>query len=96
MHSNRLRGHEIRLTASGYVYADTGERVDQTWQSRPCGHCGRDNTPEGHDGCLGSLAGVVNACCGHGEPEESYVVFSDGLRLAGREAMLFFESEGQL
>jgi len=40
-----------------------------------CGHCGRDATPEGHDGCVGTLIGVMNACCGHGNPEAAYVQF---------------------
>lgn len=46
-----------------------------------CGHCGLSRTPEGHDGCIGTLPGVTNACCGHGGTAEgAYVQFSFGSR----------------
>src|SRR2546427_9498136 len=41
---------------------------------RPCVHCGVTATPDGPDPCLGTLLGVVSACCGHGV-EEPYVLF---------------------
>ena len=41
-----------------------------------CGHCGLQRTPEGYDGCIGQLDGVMNACCGHGENSVAYVQFS--------------------
>ncbi len=48
-----------------------------------CGYCGLAKTPEGHDGCLGTLPGdVMNACCGHGRPNEAYIQFWDGSRIA--------------
>lgn len=47
-----------------------------------CGFCGLAKTPEGHDGCLGTLPGVMNACCGHGRPHEAYIQFEDGSRIA--------------
>lgn len=40
-----------------------------------CGHCGLPRTKEGHDGCIGTLEGVKNACCGHGEEAVAYVQF---------------------
>ncbi|WP_421811733.1 hypothetical protein [Flagellimonas sp.] len=40
-----------------------------------CDHCGLARTPEGHDGCIGSLDNVANACCGHGETKSAYVQF---------------------
>lgn len=55
------RGHQIHETLPGtWVYSDTGKPVAKD-PNRPCGHCGRVNTAEGHDGCLGVLPGVVNA-----------------------------------
>jgi hypothetical protein len=33
---------------------------------RPCAVCHRLRTPEGHDPCVASLPGVINACRGHG------------------------------
>jgi len=32
-----------------------------------CKHCGLNRTEQGHDGCIGELTGVMNACCGHGQ-----------------------------
>lgn len=31
-----------------------------------CPHCGQARM--GHDPCISNLPGVVNACCGHGDP----------------------------
>ena len=41
-----------------------------------CKHCGLNRTEQGHDGCIGELIGVMNACCGHGEVEHAYVQFN--------------------
>ena len=38
-----------------------------------CGHCNLKRTSEGHDGCIGTLPNVMNACCGHGEDSVAYV-----------------------
>ncbi len=59
------RGHPIRYDWSlkAWVYTDTGEPEND---SRPCAHCGRAPTPEGHDACLGTIPGTKSACCGHG------------------------------
>jgi hypothetical protein len=40
-----------------------------------CGHCEKKRTSEGHDGCIGTLENVMNACCGHGESNLAYVQF---------------------
>ena len=70
----RYRGHAIAKNEMGrWVYADgTLVSVDP---DRACGHCGKPNTPEGHDACLGTIPGAINACCGHGSPGEAYVQF---------------------
>ncbi|MGE0400826.1 MAG: Lar family restriction alleviation protein [Kofleriaceae bacterium] len=78
------RGHLIAVVNSAWCYAD-GTPV-ATDPRRPCGHCGIANTPEGHDGCLGTLAGVDNACCGHGEASDAYVQFP-GWRVDGSAAL---------
>ena len=75
------RGHAITFKNGAWVY-DTGELVSND-PGRPCGHCGRPVTPEGHDGCLGTLPGVNNACCGHGDPAQAYVQYTDGRRVGG-------------
>lgn len=41
-----------------------------------CGHCNLKRTPEGYDGCVGELQGVMNACCGHGDYRMAYVQFN--------------------
>lgn len=54
-----------------------------------CGYCGIKRTPEGHDGCIGTLEGVMNACCGHGEDKTAYVQFPSGECIRGREALKY-------
>lgn len=56
----------------GWYYED-GSSVKKP---RPCPHCGKLPTPEGHDGCLGTLPGVSYACCGHGG--RGYIKFENG------------------
>lgn len=68
-----LRGHLMHYDGKQWRYSDTREPT--VGNRRDCGHCGLADTPEGHDGCLGTLPGVANACCGHGRPEEAYVQF---------------------
>lgn len=60
-----------------WVYEDTKEPT--AGNDRNCGHCGKENTKEGYDGCLGALPGVKNACCGHDVRGEAYIVFDSGL-----------------
>lgn len=80
---DKLRGHKIELKNKEWVYSDTKESTVETWKNRPCGHCGKHNTKEGHDACLGTLPGVMNACCGHGSRNESYIQFENGTILRG-------------
>lgn len=86
-----LRGHEIELSPDQqYRYVDTKEPTAETWTSRPCGHCGKYRTVEGHDGCLGTLPGVINACCGHGH-EGAYLQLLDGSIVTGEAARAAIE-----
>ncbi|NIR52905.1 hypothetical protein GWO43_30255 [candidate division KSB1 bacterium] len=89
--AGHLKGHPIKWDGSRWVYFDTGEPTEMN--PRPCGYCGRPDTPEGHDGCLGTLPGVNNACCGHGNEREAYVQFEDGKRKGGREALKWIEEK---
>ena len=74
------RGHPITQVASDtWVYSDTREPVADN-PNRDCGHCGLPNTPEGHDGCLGTIPGAMNACCGHGNQGAAYVQLETGER----------------
>lgn len=38
-----------------------------------CDKCKLTYGKEGHDACLGTLPGVMNACCGHGNVKYAYV-----------------------
>lgn len=50
------------------VYEATG------WVPRSCGHCGLFWGESLHDPCLGTIPGVLAACCGHGGLMERYGV----------------------
>lgn len=79
MREDYHRGHRIQSRHFGeWYYAADGVPVPDD-PDRPCGHCGRPNTPEGHDACLGTLPGVRNACCGHGLPGRAYIQFQNGV-----------------
>lgn len=84
------RGHDIVFIPDSnvWVYVDSGKKVGEL-KDRDCGYCGEPNTPEGHDGCLGTLPGVMNACCGHGNDKEAYVQFPDGTDIRGPLAIEF-------
>lgn len=83
--ADRWRGHEIE-----WRYSDTGQLVREL-PDRACGHCGRSNTAEGHDGCIGALPGAIGACCGHGDDADAYVVFESGQRIDGEPAATWME-----
>lgn len=80
---NSLRGHPIVCREGEWYYKDTDEPTVSGWKDRPCGRCGRKMTEREHDACLGDLPGVVNACCGHGDREESYICFENGVTVRG-------------
>lgn len=69
------------------------------YEKPKCGHCGIDRTPEGHDGCIGTLENVMNACCGHGETKHAYIQFNHKdynsnpnlQRISGTEAIEYIQ-----
>jgi hypothetical protein len=81
-----LRGHAIYLDGDVWRYADTDEPTAETHHERGCGHCGLRTGNDGHDPCLGELPGVMNACCGHGRPEDAYLQRSSGDTVSGEMA----------
>ena len=83
---NTLRGHVMHKQDGEWFFVDTDDPVVTTWKSRPCGYCGLETTPEGYDGCIGKLPGVMSACCGHGDMEEAYIQYPDGSILQGLAA----------
>ena len=88
-----LRGHKIRydMKTKEWVYWDTEKPTDETYNERPCGNCGKKPTKEGHDACIGTLKGVINACCGHGKETGAYVQFSDGFSVRGDKVKLIIK-----
>jgi len=80
------RGNVITLLGDCWRYASDDVPVSDD-PHRACGHCGRADTPEGHDACLGTLPRVRNACCGHGRADEAYIQFEDGSELRGDVAL---------
>ena len=87
MVKSHLRGHKIEFLNNQWVYSDTKEPTVETYKSRNCGHCNLPQTEEGHDGCLGTLKGVANACCGHGTMREAYIQFVDGTDIRGEDTI---------
>jgi hypothetical protein len=83
-----LRGHEIEFINDQWVYSDTKEATVDTHHERSCGYCCAPNIPEGHDACLGTLKGIMNACCGHGQERDAYVQFLDGFAIHGPDAII--------
>lgn len=81
------RGHQIEYSQGAYRYKDTLGKVSDN-PNRACRYCGLSNTKEGHDGCLGELPGLMNACCGHGNLNETYVQFLDEYCIRGFHASI--------
>ena len=88
---SQLRGHKIIFVNGMWIYADT--KTPSAGNERDCGHCGKRNSIEGHDGCLGTLPDVMNACCGHGEEQEAYIQYWDGCRIDGKDALNLMSNE---
>ena len=87
MIKSKLRGWKIEFKNGVWIFCDSEEAVSDTWNERPCGHCGKSQTEDGHDGCLGALNNVINACCGHGEIDGAYIQFVNGLIVSGARAL---------
>ena len=81
-----FKGHPIIWLNEQWVYEDTKEPIPG-WggKLRPCLKCGSSKwSGDGDvDECLGVLPGVDNACCGHGDPETSYIHFTNGVMIRG-------------
>ena len=79
------RGHAMTFNEDSgcWMYDADGVPVPDD-PERPCGFCKLPNRADGHDACLGELPGVMNACCGHGRPSESYFQLTKGGTLDGQ------------
>ena len=82
-------GYEIKVIGKEkdryWVFVDNNEPT--IGSNRPCGKCQEYITKEGHDACLGTLPGVMNACCGHGVVAEAYVQMPNGNIKRGKDAI---------
>lgn len=84
------RGHATYWDedAECWRYEDNDEPLPR-WggEIRACTECGVLHEGafgnESPDPCLGTLPGVDNACCGHGDRELAYVRFTNGVVLKG-------------
>lgn len=94
---SQYRGHEMYFDeqVQHWRFSNDGSIVSDGDTDR-CGVCHENRTPEGHDPCIGTLAGVINACCGHGEVDCAYVVFCNGKRVAGAAAISHFQQSQPL
>ena len=90
MTQSYYRGHKIYFADGLWIYSDTLQPVRYN-KNRLCGKCKQDNTAEGHDTCLGTLPGLMNACCGHGKTKEAYIQFLDGFSIHGKKAKIIQE-----
>ena len=77
-----------------WKYVSDDSLVSEQLFKRKCGHCKKYPTEEGHDGCLGTLKNVMNACCGHGVESDMYVQKWDGDCIRGAECIKIFENGG--
>lgn len=84
---HQLRGHRIKIVDGIWIYCDTKEPT--AGNRKNCGFCSKEDTSEGHDGCIGTLPQVMNACCGHGIPNDAYVQFDNGKIIRGKTAIAF-------
>ncbi len=87
---SEYRGHKIKFKKEVWLYNDTNKPVKDDINIS-CGHCGQPITKEGYDACLGILPEVINACCGHGNIQEAYIQFSNGIRAYGKDAFLIIK-----
>jgi len=89
------RGYEVKFHNGRLIYCDNAQSVEGDHRAT-CGFCGLHDTPEGHDGCLGTLPNVEEACCGHGDNRQAYVRYDDGSYHEGEDTLkLMLKMRGQ-
>lgn len=78
-----------------WIYSNNKQPVSSD-KNRFCGHCGKSQTKEGHDGCIGTLPNVMNACCGHGTIDEAFVQYYNGKIIRGQFALNEIRNIGEM
>jgi len=81
---SKLFGHPVRVLNGIWVYKDTMEPV--SGNDRPCKHCGEPEV-NSTDACIGRLPDTENACCGHGDANEAYIIKDSGAVYKGGAAI---------
>lgn len=72
-------GHPIIWKEKKWVYEDNEIPIEE--ENRSCAYC--EKQIEEYDPCLGKLPGVASACCGHGQPKRSHIMFENGVLIQG-------------
>jgi hypothetical protein len=78
------RGHPIQYIDGKWEFVE-GPQRGKYGKERTCTKC--HAISDTHDSCLGHLANVRVACCGHGATKDAYIAFEDGRVLRGRQAV---------
>ena len=86
MTTSKWRGNTIYCKNDKWHYQKDNKLVSED-SRRKCGHCGESETKEGHDGCIGKIPDVMNACCGHGSIGEAYIQYNNGAVIRGEYAI---------
>ena len=82
---SKHRGWGMIRRGGEWFYTDTNEPTLDN--RRYCGHCMKNDTEDEHDGCLGTIPYVMNACCGHGIDKDTFVQFWNGKTIRGKSAV---------
>lgn len=90
MLKSKWRGNDTYFDGESWRYSETDIKCEDNPNVK-CGHCGCNLTEEGHDGCIGTLKGVKNVCCGHGVIDDTYVQFLDGFAIHGEDAKIILD-----
>lgn len=83
MQKMKYLGYDIEYNSDNneWIYSDNKQ---STKVLRPCKHCGKLPTNNGHDFCIADLPNVKHACCGHGVKDElsrPYAILEDNTLL---------------
>lgn len=78
------RGHLIQFVNGKWEFVE-GPQRGKYGKERPCAKC--HAISDTYDPCLGHLANVRAACCGHGVTEDAYIALEDGRVLRGERAV---------
>jgi hypothetical protein len=88
------RGHPVHFDWDRNCFMDCRTEKIVDINKLQCPACELFPTAEGHDACLGTIPGIIAACCGHGYRSECYVKPQHGQILTGIQAFKFLQNAG--